>query len=102
MSTGSARGDVIRVASDPEVGEAVGSGEGKEQAAGSFGEVVASEGGVDVVADTADVDFDVEIVLGAEADGSGDGFADLHFEVIGGDALASLWGRGLLFWQGGE
>ena len=87
MSTGSARGDVHRVASDPELGEAVGDGEGEEQAAGSVGEMVAAEGGVELVADIAGVGFDVEIVLGAEANGSGDGFADLHFEVMGGDAL---------------
>ena len=65
----------------------MGDGEGEEQAAGSFSEMVAAEGGADIVADVVGAGFNVVIVLGAEADGSGDGFADLHFEVMGGDAL---------------
>ncbi len=84
---GSAGSQIVWVAGDPEVSEAVGAGEGEEQAAGSFGKVVAAEGGVDVVADVAGVGFDVEVVFSAEADGADGGGGDAQFEMIGGNAL---------------
>src|SRR5439155_6608861 len=50
---GSAGGDVVGVAGDPDAVEAVAAGEGENEAAGAFGESSAAGGGVDVVADVA-------------------------------------------------
>lgn len=71
----------------------MGAGERNEQAAGAFREATAAKLWIDVVADVADIGFDVKIVLGTETDAAGGAALNPELKVVGGDVLAGLVAR---------
>ena len=71
-SQGAAAGEVVGVAGDPQLCVPVGAGDGKDDAAGAFGEVVAAGGGEHVVADVAEVTVEVFRMADVEGDRAGE------------------------------